>query len=811
MSLINTPLLMAGGGYEITRSVRLRSSASAFFNRTPASAGNRRVMTFSWWMKLGQATGSVFGAPSTTNPRMQIYYNGPSDGRFELYMSNGAGSQVCYTLTSSRYRDPSAWYHFVIEIDTTQATASNRIKWYVNGVQLTAFDTAAYPSQNTDMEWNAAVVHNIGRQPNGGSYFDGYLAEINFIDGQALTPSSFGFIDPSTGVWGPRKYTGTYGTNGFYLNFTDNSAATATTIGKDYSGNGNNWTPNNISVTAGVTYDSMIDSPTQFNDGGNGRGNYAVFDAVSRYRSAPLDGNLRWNGSSTSSGSAPFGLGRAVDFPMLTGKWYWEITPQAGSSQLIGIAAAASVFGVASEEAGLDGTANSYFYLTGGGAWFGTTFISGWGASYTTGDVISVAYDADAGRLYFAKNGTYQASGNPSGGTNGQSIPASPQGQGWTPYVSSSTYTGNSYALNAGQRPFSYTPPTGFRALNTQNLPQPTIPNGASYMAATLYTGTGAAQTISNAVNGVSFQPDFVWAKARSSAESHRLQDSVRGATLSLYSNLTNAETTEAQSITAFGSGGFTLGTGTPNTNAVTYVGWQWKAGGTPAVTNTNGSITSTVSANTTAGFSIVRYTGNGTNGATIGHGLGVAPAMTIVKDRSNGTNGWPVWQRSFAGTQTLYLDSTTGLLTRDRVTAVSSTTFTVSSHTEVNNNGNSYIAYVFAAVAGYSAFGSYTGNGSADGTFVFCGFRPRWVMIKRTDASNNWNMLDAARDLYNPEGNVLYADQPNAEATDANLKADFLSNGFKLRGTWAGLNASSGTYIYAAFAENPFKFALAR
>ena len=204
-------------------------------------------------------------------------------------------------------------------------------------------------------------------------------------------------------------------------------------------------------------------------------------------------------------------------------------------------------------------------------------------------------------------------------------------------------------------------------------------------------------------------------------------------------------------------------------------------------------------------------YTGNGTAGRTISHSLGVTPAMTIVKDRSNGTNGWPVWHRAYAGTQTLYLESTTGLLTRDRVTAVSSTTFTVGSHTEVNNNGNTYVAYLFSEVAGFSKFGSYTGNGSADGPFVFCGFRPRWVMIKRTDASNNWNMLDAARDLYNPEGTVLYADQSNAEATDANLKADFLSNGFKLRGTWAGLNASGGTYIFMAMAENPFKLSLAR
>ena len=203
-------------------------------------------------------------------------------------------------------------------------------------------------------------------------------------------------------------------------------------------------------------------------------------------------------------------------------------------------------------------------------------------------------------------------------------------------------------------------------------------------------------------------------------------------------------------------------------------------------------------------------YTGNGVAGRTISHSLGVTPAMTIVKDRSNGTNGWPVWHRAYAGTQTLYLESTTALLTRDRVTAVSSTTFTVGSHTEVNNNGNTYVAYLFSEVAGFSRFGSYTGNGSTDGPFCFTGFRPAFVMVKRTDATNFWLMMDTTRNTYNVMGDGLLANTSGAEFV-WNPSKDILSNGFKVRTSDAAENASGGTYIYAAFASNPFKNSLAR
>jgi len=337
-------------------------------------------------------------------------------------------------------------------------------------------------------------------------------------------------------------------------------------------------------------------------------------------------------------------------------------------------------------------------------------------------------------------------------------------------------------------------------------------------MAATLYTGTLLSNPVSNAVNGVSFQPDWVWLKSRSAATSHKLTDSVRGVTKGLVSNSTDAETTDVQGLTAFSSGGFTVGTNTDYNNlAATYVAWQWKAGGT-AVSNTAGSITSSVSANTTAGFSVVTYTGTGAN-ATVGHGLGVAPKMIILWPRNNAGYVQPVWHTSLGGSTDsdyLAISSTgarnyagplTGLWNN---TAPTSSVFSIGTSVYSNTSAINYVAYCFAPVAGYSAFGSYTGNGSADGPFVYLGFRPRWLMIKASSfAGESWYLFDTTRNTFNVIGEALVANQSSAEFSFVML--DVLSNGFKARTTNSLCNTSGATYIYMAFAENPFKYANAR
>jgi hypothetical protein len=344
-------------------------------------------------------------------------------------------------------------------------------------------------------------------------------------------------------------------------------------------------------------------------------------------------------------------------------------------------------------------------------------------------------------------------------------------------------------------------------------------------MNATLYTGNGGTQTITNGVSGQSFQPDLVWIKGRSSSnQDHTLVDSVRGVSRRIRSNATTAEVLESGfNVTAFNSSGFTAvddAAGDYNVNgsvggtysgAAQYVGWQWKAGGT-AVSNTNGTITSSVSANTTSGFSIVSWTQGSSTSQTIGHGLGVAPAMFIVKDRT-ATSSWYVYHQSIGATGGLSLNSTSATTTSANFwnnTAPTSSVMTISTNC-IGTAGDALITYCWTPIAGYSAFGSYTGNGSADGPFVYTGFRPRYVLLKRTDSSGNWGVWDTSRDPYNAVQYELVPNLSDAETTAAGPRLDILSNGFKLRNTGAAYNASGGTYVYACFAENPFKYANAR
>ncbi len=434
--------------------------------------------------------------------------------------------------------------------------------------------------------------------------------------------------------------------------------------------------------------------------------------------------------------------------------------------------------------------------------------------TYTTNDVLMIAVDVDAGKFWFGKNGTWIESGNPATGANaiftnltGEIMPM------LGVYAS-----GNTGSVNFGQRPFAYTAPSGFKALCTQNLPTPAVGASAStqagkYFNTVLYTGNGSARSIT----GVGFQPDMVWIKSRSGAYDHNINDAVRGAGKFIYTNLTAAEGNYPTDFASFDTNGFSLGSGTgtaTNNNGSTYVAWSWKANGA-GVSNTAGSISSTVSANTTAGISVVTYSGNSTAGATIGHGLGAVPKLIIIKPR-NRDEGWVVGHSSIGFSKCLFLHSTSAEFTTSAPfnnTAPTSSLITLGNGTGTNGSTYNYVAYCFAEVAGFSKFGSYTGNGSADGVFVYCGFRPRWILVKRTDAGPyNWRLTDTARSTYNQTIGMLEPSSSAAEYTDAgNSDFDILSNGFKVRNTTAGLNGSSGTFIFMAFAEAPFNYSRAR
>jgi hypothetical protein len=345
-------------------------------------------------------------------------------------------------------------------------------------------------------------------------------------------------------------------------------------------------------------------------------------------------------------------------------------------------------------------------------------------------------------------------------------------------------------------------------------MPTPTIPKGNDYFDATLYTQNGTSTNV--VTNAGGFQPDLVWVKSRSNATWNNLVDSVRGLSSVLFSNSTNAQD-PAPILSSFNSNGFTLNLGDSGTNSVsgrTQVGWQWKAGGA-AVTNTAGTITSQVSANTTSGFSVVTYTGNGTGGATIGHGLGVAPSMIILK-RRNGTSNWTVGHSSLPSwAYYLVLNLFDGQGNNNVVwnsTAPTSSVFTVGTGADQNGNGNTIVAYCFSEVAGYSKISSYTGNGSSDGPFVYCGFRPKFIIWKNAGPSaNNWKIQDTSRSPTNAAFQPLSPDNADAESSNTVASVDFLSNGFKIRGTAADINQSGQPIIFMAIAENPFKYANAR
>ena len=335
-----------------------------------------------------------------------------------------------------------------------------------------------------------------------------------------------------------------------------------------------------------------------------------------------------------------------------------------------------------------------------------------------------------------------------------------------------------------------------------------TIDDPSAHFHTHLYTGNNSNRSETNDANAGDFQPDWVWIKARSETKDHRAFDSTRGATKVIYPSLTNAEGTTATSLTSFDSDGFSLGSSDGiNKNTITYVAWQWKANGGTTSSNTDGSITSTVQANTTAGFSIVTYTGTG-SAATLGHGLGSSPEVVIAKSRSQAYS-WIVYHKAAASdahTDYLGLDDTDALIDFPmwNDTAPTSTVFSVGTDVAVNNNTKNFVAYCFKEIQGYSKFGSYTGNGNADGAFVHTGFRPAWIMGKRTSGGHGWFLFDDVRDNHNPTNQLLEPHLNNAETNDS-FDIDILSNGFKLRGSENTINGSGESYIYMAFARHPF------
>jgi hypothetical protein len=1155
-----------GGGsfynYSIDQSLRFNDDDSAYLSWTPASAGNRKTWTWSCWVKRSSIDSTnayiLFDASTSDTAAALIEFGKSTEGDNSLNVVSYQGSHNIRLRTSMKFRDVSSWYHIVVAMDTTQATDSDRVNIYVNGTLQTDFQIETYPAQNHEPYFNSTNQHHISKWWDSRRFFDGYMAEVNFIDGTALDATSFG--ETSNGVWVPKSYSGSYGTNGFYLPFagdvisegfntvtytgnggtqsisglgfepdfvwikkrsasgshqlfdtirgatnrlntnntnteasfantlqsfdadgftvgsdgdtggsgqtyvawcwdagtgssasntdgsitstvkanTDygfsiatwtgnqtagatvghglsqapemyivkargtaaswavyhsalgatkwllvnsdqaattsaqewndteptstvvslgsssaNSNQSATYVGyffhsvsgyskigsytgngttsnsitglgfkpaflmiknasassawyifdntrntddvadkylrpnlsnaegtlefceftddgfditssaaewngsgntiiymafadtrdnafwKDVSGQGNNWTPNNLDYR-----DELPDSPTN---------NFPVL--IPGYNQTTEEGGLKL----TRISSANNHTGCFSSMGVSSGKWYVEIKYEDASIDTVS-------FGVAETKPGYDPTADRTAYAATSGISanthneFATWIVSGrlsssyagtlgsvgsYGSALTSGDIVQIALDMDNQKIWYGVNGTYISSGDPANGTN-----ASQSGSAFAPtgevVFVSSAYMGRVFSVffNFGQDStfagattaggnsdengygdFKYSVPSGFLALCSANLPEPAIgPNSTTtsdeHFDTVLYTAATSNGTYTH--GNLSFQPDFSWLKNRNvSGEKHFLADVVRGnqsiTDKWLNSNATNAEGANGVSGVTFSttSTGYefvvtNITGGEIYYNGRTYVGWNWKAGGT-AVSNTDGSITTSVSTNTDAGISIIKYTGNGTNGATIGHNLGVTPDHIIIK-RTSSTEAWVNWHKGFTATQYLRLYLTNAVDTATTLfnsTLPSSSVITLGTGGFVNTSSENYICYAFAEKEGFSKFGTYTGNGNADGTFVYTGFRPAWVMVKRTDSTGSWVVQDTQRDPYNQANNTLL---PNSNSTELTyLGMDYLSNGFKVRNTDGGYNTSNGSYIYLAFAEAPAKYSNAR
>jgi len=637
------------GGALFEKSVRLDRHNTKFFYRTPSSAGNRKTYTFSAWIKR-----TVEGS---TNPIFNRYTAGNEAGFLGLYFNTDdllyfTGWSTVYFKGTKPLRDGNGWYHIVLAVDTTQAAANDRVKIYINGEQESAATYNA-PSQNADLVINeSGAAHQIGNY--GSNKFDGYLAEVHFVDGQQLAPTDFGYTEFQTNVWRPKRYQGTWGTNGFYLDFRDGTSAT--TLGHDRSGSGNNLSSNNFSVTADHDGDSFNITPTQLTPS-------ATFNSDGLSNDHIRMANLR--ASADNSNHRPY----ICNFHLNSGKWYAEFkltsySAKSGSTPYVGVCPAQhqKVTWFGEGDGGHRGTA-----MNASGTTYrdGNTF-SGGGVSYGSNDVISVAIDLDqtTPKIWWAKNGTYINSGNPATNTNGAAMMESDLANNFHTIGCTLWATTGYFDINFGHRAFTYSVPTGFKSPSEPNsgivsgittgITSPRrrhVPFNKPFEECNkkivrpqkhfdILTWTGNGSTGQN-IEGLEFTPDLLWIKKYSASESWGVFDSLRGPNKRLYLNEAHTEATET-TMSAFNEGGFRVegsGGGSTNDNGASYVGYCWKAGGhsgnfnidgiayasladASAATGLNftnadtGIVTvNKISANRKAGFSIVNYTGSGASG----------------------------------------------------------------------------------------------------------------------------------------------------------------------------------------------------
>ena len=784
----------AGGGRELSveRSLRFNSGDTAYLNRTPSSSGDVDKWTWAGWVKrsnLGDHT-DFFSAVQGFNDATIIQFDNNDKLDFENFVG---GSNQGRLITEQVFRDVGAWYHITCIYDSGNSTADDRIKLFVNGSRVTSFSSSTNPSSGQNSIVNSTNPHYVGADKGfNNHYFNGYLSDVYLIDGSAVEPVD-NFIElDDNGVYQPKVYDGAFGTNGFHLTFSD--ATSTTTIAEDSSGKNNDFTANNISVSPGAGNDSLFDVPlngdtsSESGAGGEVSANYCTLNpqhvGLSGNATA-TNGNLVWGGTDNNHHVI------TGTFAISSGKWYWEATYTNASSNYVAIGLCTASHTITNVVPGYNENTAFSMLSSSGRYYYNSTSTTAYGSSWTTGDVIGVRYDD--GDVYFYKNGSIM-----------NASPILTLTGLWSPLFH--TYDTGQWTVNFGQRSFAYSAPTNHKPLCSSLLDTPTIPDGSDYFEAKTYTGNGSTQTIS-----LPHSPDLVWVKGINSAYDHELTTTVQPANKALASNIIDQE---FSTVIEPGTNSFFLDGNSlyANESGINYVSWNWNTG-TSTVSNSDGSLNSDVRVNQTAGSSVLLYTaGSGSSNETVGHGLNAIPELIFVKRRS-GSDPYCVYHESLSTGEYLELNSTSGIQTSASVfpTSQTSSVFGIGTDGRVNAGSNTYIAYCFAPVAGYSAFGTYIGNGAsgypnANGPFVYTGMRPRFVLIKALSGSERWTIYDTARSTFNVADDQLYPDTSAGQASGSNREIDVLSNGFKIRSNGGFVNSNNVTYLYAAFAENPFQ-----
>ena len=824
--------------------------------RTFGSGGNRRTFTLSYWIKEHGKGSSPYNNPhilwsgSAVETRGGMVHRGTGSGDANrIYMFNQVSNSTDSAVwTNSLHRDFSGWKHVVFKVDSTQGTGTNRVKIYINGVEQDD-EYKTTPSQNLQFQINVAQEHRIGRGiPDDYGNFS--LSQYYFIDGQALGPEYFAFTDPLTNTWRPIKYTGTYGTTGFWLPMDNQD-----NFEKDRSGNGNHWTKNNFSGTFNDP-NVLKDSPSGAVFGGRAQtgitttssapANYATLNPLNHVHGAFSEGNLE----AQSDTSGQYSLIPSTLLINKTGKFYWEAKFNIGSSD-----AKYATIGICSEtrrmttnegltavtdvgDYSIKGWDGGFYTMTNQNITYNNGSLNG--TRLNDNDVLQLAFNADNGKLWFGINGTYLTNaagvGNPSLDLNPDLT--APTNIGHYPAFGAYNSGGNSSQLHAnfGQKPFKYAPPQGFLPLNSATArPNKVIPRPDQYVGIVTYKGTG---TTSQSIRGLNFdaKPDVVWIKdiTSSSNYSYRIADSVRGSTNVLFTNATNGtQTNEYGTIDQFAFNGFDLRQGSnnngdgSNTNNSTLIAWCFKAGGkvgsnayniddvgyaTAAAAGLDGGSISPTGASigTKQGFSIIQYTGTDASSNTFSHGLTQAPDFALFKNTSQSGDDWIIYHSALGATKRLKLNSANAAdsqTSQFNDTEPTSSLFTIGTYDNINKLNNSYIAYLWHNVPGLQKFGEYKGattNGGI-GHFVETGFRPAFLIVKKHDGVDGGVIMDSEFMKFNPMRRQLRPNENgpySAEYDD--FSVDFYANGFRVVGNTGQMNEYNKKFVYMAWAEAP-------